>query len=65
MMKNVYFCSFSSKTIIYKGLMLPIDISSFYIDLKSKNLHHQFVFFIKDFLQIQTQDGIWHNHLDT
>ena len=34
--EKLYFCSFSSKTIIYKGLMLPIDISSFYIDLKSK-----------------------------
>ena len=27
----------SSKTIIYKGLMLPKDINNFYIDLKSKN----------------------------
>jgi glutamate synthase (NADPH/NADH) large chain len=35
--EKLYFCSFSSKTIIYKGLMLPKDIKSFYIDLKSKD----------------------------
>ena len=28
--EKLYFCSFSSKTIIYKGLMLPKDIKSFY-----------------------------------
>ena len=35
--EELYFCSFSSKTIIYKGLMLPKDIKNFYIDLKSKD----------------------------
>ena len=35
--EKLYFCSMSSKTIIYKGLMLPKDINNFYIDLKSKN----------------------------
>ena len=35
--EKLYFCSFSSKTIIYKGLMLPKDINNFYIDLKSKD----------------------------
>ena len=34
--EKLYFCSFSSKTIIYKGLMLPSDIQNFYIDLQSK-----------------------------
>ena len=34
--EKLYFCSFSAKTIIYKGLMLPIDIKNFYIDLQSK-----------------------------
>ena len=34
--EKLYFCSMSSKTIIYKGLMLPKDISNFYKDLKSK-----------------------------
>ena len=34
--EELYFCSFSSKTIIYKGLMLPNDINNFYTDLKSK-----------------------------
>ena len=35
--EKLYFCSMSSKTIIYKGLMLPSDINNFYLDLKSKN----------------------------
>ena len=35
--EKLYFCSMSSKTIIYKGLMLPKDINNFYIDLKSKH----------------------------
>jgi glutamate synthase (NADPH/NADH) large chain len=34
--EKLYFCSMSSKTIIYKGLMLPSDINNFYLDLKSK-----------------------------
>ncbi len=34
--EKLYFCSMSSKTIIYKGLMLPKDISNFYKDLKSE-----------------------------
>ena len=35
--EKLYFCSMSSKTIIYKGLMLPSDINNFYLDLKSKH----------------------------
>ena len=35
--EKLYFCSLSSKTIIYKGLMLPNDINNFYLDLKSKD----------------------------
>jgi glutamate synthase (NADPH/NADH) large chain len=34
--EKLYFCSFSAKTIIYKGLMLPSDIKNFYIDIQSK-----------------------------
>ena len=33
--EKLYFCSFSAKTIVYKGLMLPSDIENFYIDLQS------------------------------
>ena len=36
--EQFYFCSFSSKTIVYKGLMLPDAIKDFYLDLKSKNM---------------------------
>ena len=34
----LYFCSFSSKTIVYKGLMLPNAIKEFYLDLQHKDL---------------------------
>ena len=34
--EKLYFCSLSSKTIIYKGLLLPIDLAKFYIDLSSQ-----------------------------
>ena len=34
--EKLYFCSLSSKTIVYKGLMLPKDIENFYIDFQSK-----------------------------
>ena len=34
----LYICSMSSKTIVYKGLMLPDAIDSFYKDLGSKTL---------------------------
>ena len=33
--EKLYFCSLSSKTIVYKGLMLPDAIQDFYLDLKS------------------------------
>ena len=33
--EKFYFCSLSSKTIVYKGLMLPDAIHKFYADLKS------------------------------
>ena len=33
--EKFYFCSLSSNTIVYKGLMLPDAIQDFYLDLKS------------------------------
>ena len=36
--EQFYFSSFSSKTIVYKGLMLPDAIKDFYLDLKSKKM---------------------------
>ena len=35
--EKLYFCSMSSKTIVYKGLMLPNAIKEFYIDLNQDN----------------------------
>ncbi len=36
--KYFYFSSLSTTTIIYKGLLVPEDISSFYVDLKDPDL---------------------------
>ncbi|MGH8436602.1 MAG: glutamate synthase large subunit [Pseudomonas sp.] len=33
-----YICSFSPKTIIYKGLMMPVDLAQFYPDLGDERL---------------------------
>ncbi len=33
-----YICSFSAKTIIYKGLMMPVDLQQFYPDLGDERL---------------------------
>ena len=33
-----YICSFSHKTIIYKGLMMPADLTAFYPDLSDQRL---------------------------
>ena len=35
--ETLYICSFSSKTIVYKGLMLPDAIKEFYIDISQKD----------------------------
>ena len=35
--EDLYLCSLSSKTIVYKGLMLPNAIKSFYLDLQSSD----------------------------
>ncbi len=33
-----YFCSFSSKTIVYKGMLLSTQVRDFYLDLQNKKL---------------------------
>ena len=35
--ETLYICSMSSKTIVYKGLMLPKAITDFYLDLNQKD----------------------------
>ena len=47
--EKLYFCSFSRKTIIYKGLMLPKDIEDFYLDFKSKNFQSSICVFHQRF----------------
>ncbi|RAX51572.1 glutamate synthase subunit alpha [Helicobacter sp. 16-1353] len=33
-----YFCSFSSRTIVYKGMLLSTQVGDFYLDLKNLNM---------------------------
>tara|TARA_B100000575_G_scaffold72843_1_gene56637 strand:- start:6049 stop:10557 length:4509 start_codon:yes stop_codon:yes gene_type:complete len=47
--EKLYFCSFSSKTIVYKGLMLPRDIDNFYIDFQSKDFRSSICVFHQRF----------------
>ena len=35
--EEFYACSLSNETIVYKGLMMPEDLKSFYLDIKNKN----------------------------
>ena len=35
--KKTYICSFSSKTIVYKGLMASAQLDQFYLDMSNKN----------------------------
>ena len=47
--EKLYFCSLSSKTIVYKGLMLPNAIKEFYLDLKSPNFRSSICVFHQRF----------------
>ena len=47
--EQLYFCSLSSKTIIYKGLMLPDAIQDFYLDLKSSKFESSICVFHQRF----------------
>ena len=56
--EKLYFCSMSSKTIIYKGLMLPKDINNFYLDLKSSKFRSSICVFHQRFSTNTTPK--WH-----
>jgi len=43
--KNFYICSFSSRSIVYKGMFLAESLADFYLDLKDKNLTSRFAIF--------------------
>ena len=47
--EKFYFCSLSSKTIVYKGLMLPGAIQDFYLDLKSSQFKSSICLFHQRF----------------
>ena len=57
-LNNFYICSFSSKSIIYKGMFLAEALSDFYLDLKTKDLFQDMLSFIKDFQLILHLVGI-------
>ncbi|MDC0426675.1 glutamate synthase large subunit [Pelagibacteraceae bacterium] len=44
-LKNFYICSFSSRSIVYKGMFLAEAIDDFYPDLKDKNFTSRFAIF--------------------
>ena len=44
-LKNFYICSFSSRSIVYKGMFLAELLSDFYLDLNNKNLTSRFAIF--------------------
>ena len=43
--KNFYICSFSSRSIVYKGMFLAESLADFYLDLNDKNLTSRFAIF--------------------
>ncbi len=56
--EKLYFCSLSSKTIVYKGLMLPNAIQDFYLDLKSNKFLSSICVFHQRFST--NTDPRWH-----
>ena len=48
-LNNFYICSFSSKSIIYKGMFLAEALSDFYIDLNDSRFISRFAIFHQRF----------------
>jgi glutamate synthase (ferredoxin) len=46
---SVYFCSLSSRTVVYKGLLAPWQLPVFYPDLGSRDFESQFAIFHQRF----------------
>ncbi len=44
-LKNFYICSFSSRSIVYKGMFLAEMLAEFYLDLNDKNFTSRFAIF--------------------
>jgi glutamate synthase (NADPH) large chain len=44
-LKNFYICSFSSRSIVYKGMFLAESLADFYLDLYDKKLTSRFAIF--------------------
>ena len=42
---NVYFCSLSSTTVVYKGLLTPEQLPAFYLDLADREFESSFAIF--------------------
>lgn len=46
---KMYVCSFSSRIISYKGLMMPVDLETFFPDLKDENMQSKICVFHQRF----------------
>ena len=57
-LKEFYICSFSSRSIVYKGMFLAEMLSEFYPDLNDEKLPQGLQYFIKDTLQTLFLAGI-------
>lgn len=47
--KDFYICSFSSNTIVYKGMLLASQLSEYYLDLKDEEIKSRFIIFHQRF----------------
>ena len=54
---NTYVVSFSSRTIVYKGMFLVEQLRQFFMDLQDPDMSQQSPQYIQDSLQIQIQAG--------
>ena len=61
---DFYIVSLSTRTIIFKGMVLAPNLSKFYLDFQNPNFKSAIALFIKDFLQILFLHGDLLNHLD-
>ena len=56
-----YLPSLSTRTLIYKGLLVPEDIERFYTDLTDKRVVTRLALVHQRFRPTLSQPGIWHN----
>ena len=55
---DFYIVSLSTRTIIFKGMVLAPNLSKFYIDFQNKNFKTAIALFIRDFQQTHSLLGV-------